>query len=430
MNKKTIITALLALIAITGHGQIKCHVEGTLETDAWGDEIIICEAGTDLRAVNDPRFHVKANDGHFTYDIETDLPKLYQVCFAKPLKAGGFVGKFLAENCNVNVKMYKDKRVRIVSNGEEGRKHAIKDSIEEVRFRNPMEEINNKLKNPDRKTEFYKAEYLSTVVKARSMNVDSLPKVYVDSLRQVIDHYIRNESEQFTAQGLQLKQQRDSIYAELRHFHIAYAEEHPMLRTLYDVLDAIQRLKDADIIANFNKSDYEPYLTLYHNKLANYYPNHPIHEQIAIAEAAYHLQPGKPYIDYTVRNANGQLVPISTLTKGKVALIDLWASWCGPCRRHSIAMIPIYEKYKDKGFTVIAIARERSRKAMENAAKIDGYPWTSLLELNDENGVWCKNGANNAGGVMFLIDRNGTILSTSTKAEELEPLIKKALNIE
>ena len=370
MNKKTIITALLALIAITGHGQIKCHVEGTLETDAWGDEIIICEAGTNLRAVNDPRFHVKANDGHFTYDIETDLPKLYQVCFAKSLKTGGFVGKFLAENCNVNVTMYKDKRVRIVSNGEEGRKHAIKDSIEEVRFRNPMEE------------------------------------------------------------SLQLKQQRDSIYAELRHFRIAYAEEHPMLRTLYDVLDAIQRLKDADIIANFNKSDYEPYLTLYHNKLANYYPNHPIHEQIAIAEAAYHLQPDKPYIDYTVRNADGQLVPISTLTKGKVTLIDLWASWCGPCRRHSIAMIPIYEKYKDKGFTVIAIARERSRKAMENAAKIDGYPWTSLLELNDENGVWRKNGANNAGGAMFLIDRNGTILSTSTKAEELEPLIKKALNIE
>ena len=227
-----------------------------------------------------------------------------------------------------------------------------------------------------------------------------------------------------------MKQQRDSIYAELRHFRIAYAEEHPMLRTLYDVLDAIQGLKYADIIANFNKSDYEPYLTLYHNKLANYYPNHPIHEQIAIAEAAYHLQPGKPYIDYTVRNADGQLVPISTLTKGKVALIDLWASWCGPCRRHSIAMIPIYEKYKDKGFTVIAIARERSRKAMENAAKIDGYPWTSLLELNDENSVWRKNGANNAGGAMFLIDRNGTILSTSTKAEELEPLIKKALNIE
>ena len=97
---------------------------------------------------------------------------------------------------------------------------------------------------------------------------------------------------------------------------------------------------------------------------------------------------------------------------------------------HSIAMIPVYEKYKDKGFTVIAIARERNRQAMENAAKKDGYPWQSLLELNDENGVWRKNGADNSGGAMYLIDRDGTILSTSTEAEELEPIIKKALNIE
>jgi thiol-disulfide isomerase/thioredoxin len=234
----------------------------------------------------------------------------------------------------------------------------------------------------------------------------------------------------YTTKGWQLKQQRDSITDGLRPFRLAYAKEHPMLWTLYDVLDAIEILHDANVDVNFDPSEWEPYLTLYHDKLINLYPNHPIHEQIATAETAYHLQPGKPYIDYTVRNTDGQLVPISTLTKGKVALIDLWASWCGPCRRHSIAMIPVYEKYKDKGFTVIAIARERNREAMENAAKKDGYPWQSLLELNDENLVWRKNGADNAGGAMYLIDRDGTILSTSTDAEELEPLIRKALNIE
>ena len=101
MNKQTIITILLALVAMAGQaqlmeqreqsgvysnyaesrqkkteGQVKCHVEGTLETDAWGDEIIICEEGTDLRVVDDPHFHVKAKDGHFTYDIETSFPPL------------------------------------------------------------------------------------------------------------------------------------------------------------------------------------------------------------------------------------------------------------------------------------------------------------------------------------------------------------------
>ena len=262
------------------------------------------------------------------------------------------------------------------------------------------------------------------------MNVDSLPQTYVDSIRQVVDYYMQNKRARYTDAGWQLMQRRDSITANLVPFRFAYDAEHPMLWTLYDVLDAIQALKHADVYVNFDKSQFEPYLTLYHDKLINYYPGHPIHDQIVTAETAYRLQPGRPYIDYTVRNTDGQLVPISTLIQGKVALIDLWASWCGPCRRHSIAMIPVYEKYKDKGFTVIAIARERNRQAMENAAKKDGYPWPSLLELNDENGVWRKNGADNAGGAMYLIDRDGTILSTSTDAEELEPIIKKALNID
>ncbi len=67
---------------------------------------------------------------------------------------------------------------------------------------------------------------------------------------------------------------------------------------------------------------------------------------------------------------------------------------------------------------------------MEKAAKKEGYPWPSLLELNDEKRVWRKNGADYAGGAMYLVDRDGTILSTPTDAQELEPLIKKALNIE
>ena len=321
MSKNSVIIALLALVAMAGWAQSTKTATITGYSPALKDGTLVFASTGPCASVVDT---VQA--GRFAYDIETDFPKLYNIFFLKQYETGRlFLGKFIAENCHVNVTMYEDQKPCIVVNGEEGCKH-------------------------------------------------------------------------------------------------------PMLYKLYDVLDAIQILKHSEAYANFDKSQYEQCLTLYHDTLINYYPSHPIHEQIAYAEATYHLQPGKPYIDYTVRNNDGQLVPISTLTKGKVTLIDLWASWCGPCRQHSIAMIPIYERYKEKGFTIIAIARERNRKAMENAVMKDGYPWQSLLELNDENQVWRKNVTGNAGGAMFLIDRNGTILSTSTDAEELEPLIKKALN--
>ena len=146
MNKQTVTTILFALVAMAGQAQVKCHVEGTLETEAWGDEIIICEAGTDLRVVDDPRFHVKGKDGHFAYDIETDFPRLYEVYFLEQDRRGRvFTGKFIAENCNVNVTMYADKKPRIITSGEEGCKHVVRDSIEDARYWNPVEEIDNQI---------------------------------------------------------------------------------------------------------------------------------------------------------------------------------------------------------------------------------------------------------------------------------------------
>lgn len=85
-----------------------------------------------------------------------------------------------------------------------------------------------------------------------------------------------------------------------------------------------------------------------------------------------------------------------------------------------MAMIPIYEKYKDKGFTVVGVARENgSTKAMENAIERDGYPWTNLVELNDRAGIWSKYQAGNGGGKIVLVDRNGTIIAVDPTPEEI-----------
>ena len=357
--RKLLSTMLLALVVMAGNAQVKCHIEGKFVDNKWGDEVVICKMGTDLRVNDAPQLHHKAVNGHFECDIETDVPEMYEVIPYKQYveTAGYYYAWFIVENGTVRIEIYGDKAPKIESTGKEGRLHQTMDSVAGVRFRNEMERT---------------------------------------------DHA----------------------------FQTKYYAEHPMLWAYYQVLQSIQVLKYANVYQNFDSTPHEQMVSLYDTKLCNLYKGHPVHGQIATALAALRFQPGKPYIDYKVRNTDGQLVPISSLIRGKVALIDLWASWCGPCRRHSIDMIPVYERYKDKGFSVIAIARERNREAMEKAAKADGYPWKSLLELNDENQIWRKNGVDNGGGAMFLIDRDGTILSTSTDAEELEPIIKKALNCE
>ena len=168
-------------------------------------------------------------------------------------------------------------------------------------------------------------------------------------------------------------------------------------------------------------------IEVYYNLLANLFPQHPYHSTILNEAAAAQLKPGFRYIDYIVPDGHGNDVMLSSLYKGKLIYIDLWASWCGPCRRHAKSLIPVYNKYKDRGFQIISFAREMKEGAMEAAAAQDGYPWTSTAEINDKYRIWERNGVNNAAGGGFLIDEHGIILAVYPSADELEAILKRRL---
>ena len=133
-------------------------------------------------------------------------------------------------------------------------------------------------------------------------------------------------------------------------------------------------------------------------------------------------------VDFSAPDLEGNMVKLSDQIKGKVALIDLWASWCGPCRRLSSSMIPIYEAFKDKGFTVVGIARENNNTdAMKKAIEQDKYPWLNLVELNDKGNIWEMYGAGNSGGCTYLVDKDGKILAIHPSAEEVTKILTEML---
>jgi len=78
--------------------------------------------------------------------------------------------------------------------------------------------------------------------------------------------------------------------------------------------------------------------------------------------------------DFTLSTPEGNPIALSSL-KGKVVLIDFWASWCGPCRNENPNLVKLYKKYKDKGFTILSVSLDDDEAAWINAIKTDGLIW-------------------------------------------------------
>ena len=147
-----------------------------------------------------------------------------------------------------------------------------------------------------------------------------------------------------------------------------------------------------------------------------------------LVDGFHNIRPGGHYVDFEAPDLEGCKVKLSDVIKGKVAIIDLWASWCMPCRAKAKAMLPLYEKYKDRGFEIVGVAREfKNTDRMKQAIKQDGYPWLQLVELDDGYQIWTRYMLGNAGGGVFVVDRDGKILAVNPKPEEVQKILEQKL---
>ena len=310
---------------------------------------------------------VQIKEGKFAFTGKLDLPEMFY------LKLNNVDGAFpmFVENAAITLKVYADSLDKSTAAGSAAHDLYTAFQKDEMVYNMKMEELYG--------------EYMQAKEAHDSVGVKMVEKAY-DS--------VQNAQSKFTKEYI-LKNGKSVVAAYLAISN-AYAY------SLED-LKAINKAMDASI-AN----------SVYVKKLA---------EREMILNA---VQPGQPAPEFSMNDTLGKPVTLSSF-KGKLVLVDFWASWCSPCRAENPNVVAAFKKYNSKGFTVLGVSLDTDKSKWIDAVAKDGLAWTHVSDL-----IGWDNAAAKQYGVMsipanFLVDKEGKIVASDLRGEALQNKLKELL---
>jgi thiol-disulfide isomerase/thioredoxin len=131
-------------------------------------------------------------------------------------------------------------------------------------------------------------------------------------------------------------------------------------------------------------------------------------------------------VDIKFTAIDGHEVDLANL-RGKVVLVDFWASWCGPCMAEAPNVVATYEKLHAKGFEIVGISLDQEKPAMEAAMKEKGMTWPQYFDGKGwENEISSQFGIQSIPAA-WLLDKKGMLRESGLRGEELPAGVEKLL---
>ena len=390
-----------------------CRVEGMLHDRPATTLLLLCrwtDYDGNIRGIVQKSRTIPVNDGRFEFEMPADGDLYVLIPWNEYAMSAWFDCEFFAEKGKVRIEWGAEAPTAIKG----GRMNA-----EKYELAKPSREVSDTYR--PRLDAFYDMPdfgYLSARARETTARLEAeTDPDRRDSLIKALNSLTDEERYSPEFHTLMSEFKAKAQQAAEATLHRAESEVRPgHLPWVISLIQTIDRRE--------NRDDIMRVAGIYVERFAD----RPLGRRLAEYIRALSTEVGNRYIDFEAPDRTGAMHRFSEMIEGsRIVLLDMWASWCGSCRRAAIRNKPVYERYRDRGFTVVSVAREFGDTAgLDAAVAKDGYEWPVLVELDDRISLWQTYNAGDSGGLMVLIDpATGEILARNPSTEDIEQTVAR-----